>query len=235
MRGRLINATIVATLGMLLMGTTAAYANQTTPGRSHLKAVVIKVAHVATGGAYVTLSAITTNSAKGAASKVPLRYSWDLTTDGIFETPLSVSPTITRYYAPTASGMVTATVKATDASPTGGAMSRVTFSLLVPRGGQIHMIRAVVVKVAHVATGGAYVTLSVITPGSAKLRASSTPMRFAWDLTTDGIFETPLSVNPTITRYYGPTASGMVTATVKAVGGTAVRGAMSKVTFSLIP
>jgi hypothetical protein len=123
----MIRVTVAATMGMLLMGSVAASA---TPTTGHIKAVVVKVAPVATGGAYVTLSVITPSAGKNTATVVPMRYSWDLTTDGVFETPLSVNPTITQFYAQTASGFVTATVKRIGDSPIHGAIGSVTFSML---------------------------------------------------------------------------------------------------------
>jgi hypothetical protein len=226
----MIRVTVAATMGMLLMGSVAASA---TPTTGHIKAVVVKVAPVATGGAYVTLSAIAPNSSRMTARQLPVRYAWDLTTDGVFETPLSVNPMTTQYYGPTASGMVTATLRAIGGATSRGQISHVSFSLITSPA--TPLLKAVVVKVAHVATGGAYVTLSVITPSAGKNTATVVPMRYSWDLTTDGVFETPLSVNPTITQFYAQTASGFVTATVKRIGDSPIHGAIGSVTFSMLP
>jgi len=234
MKGRLIKMATAVTLGMLLMGTVAATAAPA--GGVHVKAVVVKVAHVASGGAYVTLSALTTNSTRQTAKQLPIRYAWDLTTDGNFETPLSLSPVTTQYYAPTTTGLVTATIKAVGGSSVRGTTDSVTFSILSPKAGagRFH-VTAIVVKVAQVATNGAIVTLSALTTSSAKIAASTMPIRYSWDLTTDGNYETPLSLSPTVKQFYAHSASGLVTATIKAIGGSAVRGTTDSVTFSTLP
>jgi hypothetical protein len=66
-----------------------------------------------------------------------------------------------------------------------------------------------------------YVTLT------ATLSPPTQNVQFQWDLNNDGIFDTPLSPDPTVTRLYPPFAT--VTAVVKAVKGS--RSATDPVTF----
>ena len=119
-------------LSAMLMGTVAASASPAATGGTHIKAVVVQKACVASGGMMVTLSAITTNTPRNTAATTPVRYAWDLTTDGIFETPLSLSPMTTQFYVHTATGHVTATVKTVGGISTHSVTSSVTFSTLCP-------------------------------------------------------------------------------------------------------
>ena len=66
------------------------------------------------------------------------------------------------------------------------------------------------------------------------LTATLNPMppnvRFQWDFNNDGIFDTPLSSNPTVSHLYPDEVN--VTAVVRAVRGG--RGATDSVTFSTL-
>ena len=55
-------------------------------------------------------------------------------------------------------------------------------------------------------------------------------VRFQWDFNNDGIFDTPLSANPTVSHLYPDEVN--VTAVVKAVKGR--RSATDSVTFSTL-
>jgi hypothetical protein len=98
-------------------------------------------------------------------------------------------------------------------------------SAATPKGSP--MVKAVVLN-RHMVPGGISVTLSGVTTG-----AIPAGTQFAWDVQNDGVLETPLQQNPTVTFVYGPMASSSVTATIVVLvrGGTVpVR---SSVTFSL--
>ena len=65
---------------------------------------------------------------------------------------------------------------------------------------------------------------------SATLQPPQQNVRFQWDLNKDGIFDTPLSPNPTVTHLYPDETN--VTAVVKVVKGR--RSATDPVTFSTL-
>ncbi len=231
MKSRLIAAAVGVFVALGMVGVTGASA---TPSALRIKAVVVKQMPVAGGGVMVTLGAITVSSVRHTAIK-HVMYKWDLTTDGVFETPLSTSSLTTQFYKYHANNTVTATVVAVGGTATRWAQASVTFQLIAPHrvGVPGLRIKAVVVKQVLMATGGVMVTLGAFTVSSGK-RTAIKSLMYTWDLTTDGIFETPLSKSPLTSQVYLPTASRMVTATVVAMGGSAVRGATSSVTFQLL-
>jgi uncharacterized protein (DUF58 family) len=65
---------------------------------------------------------------------------------------------------------------------------------------------------------------------TATLNPPAPRVQFQWDFNSDGVFDTPLSSNPTVTHLYPDEVN--VTATVKAVRGT--RSATDSVTFSTL-
>jgi hypothetical protein len=65
---------------------------------------------------------------------------------------------------------------------------------------------------------------------TATLNPPAQNVQFQWDFNNDGIFDTPLSPNPTVTHLYPDEAN--VTAVVKAVKGR--RSATDPVTFSTL-
>jgi uncharacterized protein (DUF58 family) len=65
---------------------------------------------------------------------------------------------------------------------------------------------------------------------TATLNPPAQRVRFQWDFNNDGIFDTPLSSNPTVTNLYPDEVN--VTAVVKAVKGN--RSATDSVTFSTL-
>ena len=65
---------------------------------------------------------------------------------------------------------------------------------------------------------------------TATLNPPAQRVRFQWDFNNDGIFDTPLSSNPTVTNLYPDEVN--VTAVVKAVRGS--RSATDSVTFSTL-
>jgi uncharacterized protein (DUF58 family) len=74
--------------------------------------------------------------------------------------------------------------------------------------------------------GGDFVNVTL----SATLNPPAQRVRFQWDFNNDGIFDTPLSSNPTVTHLYPDEVN--VTAAVKAVKGG--RSATDSVTFSTL-
>jgi uncharacterized protein (DUF58 family) len=65
---------------------------------------------------------------------------------------------------------------------------------------------------------------------TATLNPPAPRVQFQWDFDNDGVFDTPLSSNPTVTHLYPDEVN--VTAVVKAVRGT--RSATDSVTFSTL-
>jgi uncharacterized protein (DUF58 family) len=65
---------------------------------------------------------------------------------------------------------------------------------------------------------------------TATLNPPAPRVQFQWDFNNDGVFDTPLSSNPTVTHLYPDEVN--VTAVVKAVRGT--RSATDSVTFSTL-
>jgi hypothetical protein len=74
--------------------------------------------------------------------------------------------------------------------------------------------------------GGDFVNVTL----TATLTPPAQRVRFQWDFNNDGIFDTPLSSNPTVTHLYPDEVN--VTAVVKAVRGS--RNATDSVTFSTL-
>ena len=72
--------------------------------------------------------------------------------------------------------------------------------------------------------GGDFVNVTL----TATLSRPAQNVRFQWDFNNDGVFDTPLSTNPTVTNRYPDEVN--VTAVVKAVRGS--RSATDSVTFS---
>ena len=65
---------------------------------------------------------------------------------------------------------------------------------------------------------------------TARLNPPAQNVRFQWDFNNDGIFDTPLSPNPTVSTLYGE--DRIVTAVVRAVKGG--RSATASVTFTTL-
>jgi hypothetical protein len=74
--------------------------------------------------------------------------------------------------------------------------------------------------------GGDFVNVTL----TATLSRPSQGVQYQWDFNNDGIFDTPLSTNPTVTHLYPDEVN--VTAVVKAVKGQ--RSATDSVTFSTL-
>jgi uncharacterized protein (DUF58 family) len=74
--------------------------------------------------------------------------------------------------------------------------------------------------------GGDFVNVTL----TATLNPPAQRVRFQWDFNNDGIFDTPLSPNPTVTDLYPDEVN--VTAVVRAVRGS--RSATDSVTFSTL-
>jgi uncharacterized protein (DUF58 family) len=74
--------------------------------------------------------------------------------------------------------------------------------------------------------GGDFVNVTL----TATLNPPAQRVRFQWDFNNDGIFDTPLSSNPTVTHLYPDEVN--VTAVVKAVRNN--RSATDSVTFSTL-
>jgi len=74
--------------------------------------------------------------------------------------------------------------------------------------------------------GGDFVNVTL----SATLSPPASNVRFQWDFNNDGVFDTPLSSNPTVNHLYPDEVN--VTAVVKAVKGR--RSATDSVTFSTL-
>ena len=74
--------------------------------------------------------------------------------------------------------------------------------------------------------GGDFVNVTL----TATLTPPAQRVRFQWDFNNDGIFDTPLSSNPTVSHVYPDEVN--VTAVVKAVKGR--RSATDSVTFSTL-
>ena len=74
--------------------------------------------------------------------------------------------------------------------------------------------------------GGDFVNVTL----TATLNPPAPRVRFQWDFNNDGIFDTPLSPNPTVTHLYPDEVN--VTAVVKAVKGG--RSATDSVAFSTL-
>ena len=74
--------------------------------------------------------------------------------------------------------------------------------------------------------GGDFVNVTL----TATLNPPATRVRFQWDFNNDGIFDTPLSSNPTVTNLYPDEVN--VTAVVRAVKGG--RHASDSVTFTTL-
>jgi hypothetical protein len=74
--------------------------------------------------------------------------------------------------------------------------------------------------------GGDFVNVTL----TATLNPPAQRVRFQWDFNNDGVFDTPLSSNPTVTHLYPDEVN--VTAVVKAVRGS--RSATDSVTFSTL-
>jgi uncharacterized protein (DUF58 family) len=74
--------------------------------------------------------------------------------------------------------------------------------------------------------GGDFVNVTL----TATLTPPAQRVRFQWDFNNDGIFDTPLSSNPTVSHLYPDEVN--VTAVVKAVKGA--RSATDSVTFSTL-
>jgi PKD domain len=74
--------------------------------------------------------------------------------------------------------------------------------------------------------GGDFVNVTL----SATLNPPAQRVRFQWDFNNDGVFDTPLSANPTVNHLYPDEVN--VTAVVKAVRGS--RSATDSVTFSTL-
>jgi uncharacterized protein (DUF58 family) len=74
--------------------------------------------------------------------------------------------------------------------------------------------------------GGDFVNVTL----TATINPPAQRVRFQWDFNNDGIFDTPLSSNPTVSHLYPDEVN--VTAVVKAVRGT--RMATDSVTFSTL-
>ena len=232
MMKRLIGMALTMFVGLMLVGTLGASA---APNHGNMKAVVVKQQLMATGGVKVTLSVISPSWRDGQATIKPMKYGWDYTTDGIIESAMSVNPTVSYVYGVTATNKITATVTAIGGSAISGERASVTFSLLGMLGSpnQVGM-QAVVVKQQLMATGGVKVTLSVISPSWRDGQATIKPIKYGWDYTTDGIIESAMSVNPTVSYVYAPTATNKITATVTAIGGSAISGERASVTFYLL-
>jgi hypothetical protein len=74
--------------------------------------------------------------------------------------------------------------------------------------------------------GGDFVNVTL----SATLNPPAQRVRFQWDFNNDGVFDTPLSPNPTVNHLYPDEVN--VTAVVKVVKGN--RSATDSVTFSTL-
>jgi hypothetical protein len=74
--------------------------------------------------------------------------------------------------------------------------------------------------------GGDFVNVTL----TATLHPPAQNVRFQWDFNNDGVFDTPLSANPTVSHLYPDEVN--VTAVVKAVKGR--RSATDPVTFSTL-
>jgi hypothetical protein len=128
MKKRLIGITVGLSLGTMLMGTMAASASPASVSGSSIKAVVVSQSCTAGGSMMVKLSAINVSHQNGSATSTPTRYTWSLSSDGQFWTPLSLSPAASHVYAKSASGTATAIVKAFGGTSNSGGKSSVTFS-----------------------------------------------------------------------------------------------------------
>jgi uncharacterized protein (DUF58 family) len=74
--------------------------------------------------------------------------------------------------------------------------------------------------------GGDFVNVTL----SATLQPPQQNVRFQWDFNNDGVFDTPLSTNPTVNHLYPDEVN--VTAVVKVVKGA--RSATDPITFSTL-
>jgi hypothetical protein len=120
MTRKLITLALSLCMVMLLAGTAGARPRPTSAGITSLQAVVMKQHCTKNGAMRVTLSAIAPRSFAG------IRYTWDLTSNGSYETVPSLSPRTQHTYLLTTTSSVTATVGAFSAS-TGAQRASVTF------------------------------------------------------------------------------------------------------------
>lgn len=123
MTRKLIALALGLCMAMLLTGTADARPRPTSAGTAGLQAVVVKQ-HCTKGGAMrVTLTAIAPRSFAGT------RYSWDLTSNGSFDTVPRLTPRTKHSYLLTTTSRVTATVAAFSAS-SGINRASVTFACM---------------------------------------------------------------------------------------------------------
>jgi uncharacterized protein (DUF58 family) len=110
----------------------------------------------------------------------------------------------------------------------GGAalLGLVVLSFAVPSGQTAPTVTLTAVVQNQQCQGGDFVNVTL----SATLQPPQQNVRFQWDLNKDGIFDTPLSPNPTVTHLYPDETN--VTAVVKVVKGR--RSATDPVTFSTL-
>ena len=110
----------------------------------------------------------------------------------------------------------------------GGAtlLSLTMLAFAVPSGQTATAVTLTAVVQNQQCQGGDFVNVTL----SATLSRPAQGVQFQWDFNNDGIFDTALSPNPTVTHLYPDEVN--VTAVVKAVRGS--RSATDSVTFSTL-
>ena len=110
----------------------------------------------------------------------------------------------------------------------GGAalLGLMVLGLAVPSGQTAPTVILTAVVQGQQCQGGDNVNVTL----TATLNPPAPNVRFQWDFNNDGIFDTPLSSNPTVSHVYPDEVN--VTAVVKAVKGA--RSATDSVTFSTL-
>ena len=122
---RVLAVAVGIAMAFALVGVAGASA-ATPKGSPMVKAIVLN-RHMVPGGISVTLSAVTTGVVPEGT-----QFAWDVQNDGVLETPLHQSPTVTYVYGPMASSSVTATIMVFVRGGTVPVRSSVTFSLRIP-------------------------------------------------------------------------------------------------------
>ena len=102
----------------------------------------------------------------------------------------------------------------------------VVLGFAVPSGETATTVTLTAVVQDQQCQGGDFVNVTL----SATLNPPAQNVRFQWDFNNDGIFDTPLSSNPTVTHLYPDETN--VTAVVKVVKGR--RSATDPVTFTTL-
>jgi len=107
-----------------------------------------------------------------------------------------------------------------------GLLGLVILGFAVPSGQTAPTVTLTAVVQNQQCQGGDFVNVTL----SATLTPPQQNVRFQWDFNNDGVFDTPLSTNPTVNHLYPDEVN--VTAVVKVVKGA--RSATDPITFSTL-